>query len=345
MVKTALSSAMGVGKSRKAPELRRRLLGGPPALLVDPLGFDAGDSNLYRYVNNAPILGSDPSGLQEWGTPGYWDGVKGAPGAKGFSQPPTKKLDLGSPYLNGKGLEPGLSGSNYTMKKAIDVFYNYGPKNSHKLADGNYVEIWSVNDEKVAVYYQKEALGQDELGLGGVIKGSTFNKVYYVGLWSGKVSDATIVSSYKFKYEGENSVAKMWSNATWLPLWRTAIYVDRKQWGQAVFSFIDDVDTVLIGSALAGAFVRSRRSAFRMPSADRFPSRDASGRIHGDIPNQVPGNWRRGEIQDALAEVEGSLGRRRGNQQIFGPDRAHDVRIIEEEVWRRQLQRRLEELR
>ncbi len=31
----------------------------------DPLGFDAGDSNLYRYLNNRPINSSDPSGLQE----------------------------------------------------------------------------------------------------------------------------------------------------------------------------------------------------------------------------------------------------------------------------------------
>jgi RHS repeat-associated protein len=31
----------------------------------DPLGFDAGDSNLYRYVNNAPTNATDPSGLQQ----------------------------------------------------------------------------------------------------------------------------------------------------------------------------------------------------------------------------------------------------------------------------------------
>jgi RHS repeat-associated protein len=29
----------------------------------DPLGFDAGDSNLYRYVNNRPTVETDPSGL------------------------------------------------------------------------------------------------------------------------------------------------------------------------------------------------------------------------------------------------------------------------------------------
>lgn len=29
------------------------------------LGFDAGDSNLYRYVNNAPTNATDPSGQQD----------------------------------------------------------------------------------------------------------------------------------------------------------------------------------------------------------------------------------------------------------------------------------------
>ena len=31
-------------------------------LSQDPMGFDAGDSNLYRYVNNSPVNGVDPSG-------------------------------------------------------------------------------------------------------------------------------------------------------------------------------------------------------------------------------------------------------------------------------------------
>jgi hypothetical protein len=30
------------------------------------LGFDAGDSNLYRYVNNQPTIATDPSGLISW---------------------------------------------------------------------------------------------------------------------------------------------------------------------------------------------------------------------------------------------------------------------------------------
>ena len=32
----------------------------------DPMGFDAGDSNLYRYVNNSPMETTDPSGQDVW---------------------------------------------------------------------------------------------------------------------------------------------------------------------------------------------------------------------------------------------------------------------------------------
>ena len=32
----------------------------------DPIGYDAGDMNLYRYCDNEPILHTDPSGCLEW---------------------------------------------------------------------------------------------------------------------------------------------------------------------------------------------------------------------------------------------------------------------------------------
>ncbi len=41
----------------------------------DPLGFDAGDSNLYRYAANAPTIATDPSGLDDtpsMPTPQQW---------------------------------------------------------------------------------------------------------------------------------------------------------------------------------------------------------------------------------------------------------------------------------
>ncbi|MCX7427983.1 MAG: hypothetical protein NTW96_20435 [Planctomycetia bacterium] len=33
----------------------------------DPIGFAAGDTNLYRYVHNSPTTRTDPSGLIELG--------------------------------------------------------------------------------------------------------------------------------------------------------------------------------------------------------------------------------------------------------------------------------------
>jgi uncharacterized protein RhaS with RHS repeats len=35
-------------------------------LSVDPIGFEAGDANLYRYVRNEPLLQTDPTGLFEY---------------------------------------------------------------------------------------------------------------------------------------------------------------------------------------------------------------------------------------------------------------------------------------
>jgi RHS repeat-associated protein len=32
----------------------------------DPIGFGGGDANLYRYVGNSPLNGTDPAGLEEW---------------------------------------------------------------------------------------------------------------------------------------------------------------------------------------------------------------------------------------------------------------------------------------
>ena len=55
----------------------------------DPLGFDAGDSNLYRYVSNQPLSLSDPSGLEPdmpWGSINkIWSGVL-SPASKEFKE-------------------------------------------------------------------------------------------------------------------------------------------------------------------------------------------------------------------------------------------------------------------
>ena len=64
----------------------------------DPMGFDAGDSNLYRYAQNRPAEYSDPSGLQRFRLPlppkgrGIQPGLKKAPG---IAPAPAKQLPKG----------------------------------------------------------------------------------------------------------------------------------------------------------------------------------------------------------------------------------------------------------
>ncbi len=38
----------------------------------DPLSFEAGDANLYRYTTNSPTNDTDPSGLKHWSGKGEW---------------------------------------------------------------------------------------------------------------------------------------------------------------------------------------------------------------------------------------------------------------------------------
>ncbi len=68
----------------------------------DPDGFNAGDSNLYRYVKNAPEVATDPSGLQPPFGQGGYGGLGGQGGTgQGFG---------GSGGYGGSGGQPPFSG-------------------------------------------------------------------------------------------------------------------------------------------------------------------------------------------------------------------------------------------
>jgi RHS repeat-associated protein len=60
---------------------------------LDPRGFDAGDSNLYRYVKNTPILGRDPTGFQGVDDPGI-------PSFRQLIAPPTLFTEEGKGQLH-----------------------------------------------------------------------------------------------------------------------------------------------------------------------------------------------------------------------------------------------------
>jgi RHS repeat-associated protein len=70
-------------------------------------------------------------------------------------------------------------------------------------------------------------------------------------------------------------------------------------------------------------------------------SRDATGKIHGDIPDQVPDNWTKEELKETESELKESIQRRKGEQQQLGEEGGHRERIRREEQLLRQVQKKL----
>jgi RHS repeat-associated protein len=94
----------------------------------DPLGFDAGDSNLYRYVLNRPVSDIDPSGLQDTpGGPG--DGLKVGGGKR-----------APSPYI-----DPVTGGNNFHNIKGDPALVDPRPKESMPRWDPAAVERFLKN--------------------------------------------------------------------------------------------------------------------------------------------------------------------------------------------------------
>jgi RHS repeat-associated protein len=67
---------------------------------VDPAGFEAGDTNLYRYVGNSSTLYTDPSG--EWALPSWNDVVQGA---TDFRNTVTSNAQTGLEYWAGLSVQ------------------------------------------------------------------------------------------------------------------------------------------------------------------------------------------------------------------------------------------------
>ncbi len=87
----------------------------------DPLGFDAGDSNLYRYVNNDPTEATDPSGMDYLNINNgiaYW--VQGEPGqrstSKGFYKLSTgQQIRLGTVEGNSVTYDDAIGGGTSSI--------------------------------------------------------------------------------------------------------------------------------------------------------------------------------------------------------------------------------------
>lgn len=82
----------------------------------DPIGFAAGDPNVYRYTDNSPTDRVDPTGLWSWGNAiigGTWGGLGGAIGAIILGPPGW----IGAGIVGGGVLIGGILGGRARSKK------------------------------------------------------------------------------------------------------------------------------------------------------------------------------------------------------------------------------------
>ena len=75
--------------------------------------------------------------------------------------------------------------------------------------------------------------------------------------------------------------------------------------------------------------------------AKRIPDVDATGKFHGHIPRYVPANWSRADMEEAARALEQSIRTRKDELLRLGEEAAHRERIRQEELFLRQLRKKL----
>ena len=97
-------------------------------LSEDPIGFDGGDANLYRFVGNDPVNHTDPTGTTQAGNPlnNLFGGCSG--GKVAAYKPPSQfvpnfNAGLGLPGYSTPNLAGGLSSFLPPATKAADQFF------------------------------------------------------------------------------------------------------------------------------------------------------------------------------------------------------------------------------
>ncbi len=93
----------------------------------DPIGFEAGDANLYRYVGNGATFRTDPSGLWWWDDDWISHGIGGMLGFHG-----DEVLEEASQSLGRPGFNLGFAGGGYigpggqVVLPSYQIIWNWG---------------------------------------------------------------------------------------------------------------------------------------------------------------------------------------------------------------------------
>ena len=97
----------------------------------------------------------------------------------------------------------------------------------------------------------------------------------------------------------------------------------------------EDVAQVMMG------VVGATRIRIKGPSSSNILSRDATGKIHGDIPDHVPDGWNQEQLETAKGELEESIQQRANEQTQYGEDGPHRARMQQEENLLKQVNTKL----
>jgi hypothetical protein len=73
-------------------------------------------------------------------------------------------------------------------------------------------------------------------------------------------------------------------------------------------------------------------------------ARDVTGKVHGDLPDFVPRNWTREQLEVSRDELQASIATRTAEQARLGEEAGHRVRIGQEESLLRSIMKRLDDL-
>jgi RHS repeat-associated protein len=109
----------------------------------DPIGFDGGDANLYRYVSNGPVNATDPSGTLERGqgarvaASSGFVGKRVLPEFDGSGSQDERSFQRA--YLSQHGLEPW--GPDWSIHPIFDNSYLGGSGQGPKLSDVSTVNL------------------------------------------------------------------------------------------------------------------------------------------------------------------------------------------------------------
>jgi RHS repeat-associated protein len=260
-------------------------------LTEDPLRFDAGDSNLYRYVRNTANNGLDPSGLEyqpnlqatEATPPSLLDLLK--PDKKGPSKSKMDVFDGGiakitlDDLLYSKGEQQALEIFK-SGKKLPTKYYEagFGVSIVNGVSDNPLAKVPTTS--KAAVYFDTVFTGTPQLGLKGPIPAPSFKVPLKVGMWADDFSDANIFKSIQYKSDTLTDPNYYWGyKATWAPFWRWGIHINDGEWADAFFSIGEDALFLYPAKPSAGLAFKGPKTypgSYHAPLSDFLSAPDSA---------------------------------------------------------------------